>query len=649
MNLKERNRCHSHFIFLTLAVLLTPTARVVYAQDGNHSLAIRLKGPNTGSPVGNDAKVLSTPVDCDTFLDYFANFTTNWVESNKLNDSQSKLFRNFEIAIRHEIDSVPLTLGINEECQIDAATSDEFNRVRTIYELVANSSQRSMHIAEQRYLVLGDEIYDRVRREKFTPKFKGYTVDAQEKWVVENLEKLGVADPMGRKFCSDFLVSELGQYGHNALFRNAIVRDHLHWTNDRCEAVIFGFDYENFESAKIAPIKRKAMAEFLKILNDEQREMLARKLGIQATALPQLADITPATDLKRIFSESLGELPINHGARNKLLASSKAALAALRQFVSDENIGTLESTQAVQTVLKNLTAFPPGEFGDLRELTAEFDTELTQLTAEGSQELRLVLTDLVHGFRQYQKDAAAPWKWPDVVELNIQTSFGALEDDQLKAVVPDALKRGFSNMASARYLVADPSDSLMQGMRATVHNQNLNLPASQHIEILNAQVDHPRVEEFDTLQDRLKETNHQSEIIMERLMPRQSAELSAIYAQHFFFQYGPYNFFQRPDVAVEFRITTEQLRRMDEVAKAISERIEREVHPLIIVALQKLFEQLSDEEKSSLETLLDCKWSDVAEAMLALRGERRVREMMIDPFGRYFRSRKLGLLNGRLD
>lgn len=638
MNQRERKQRRSHLIILLiLTILLNSTAAILFAQNPKNSLAFRLGGLKTDL------------LHDDTFLEHVANFTKVWIDLNKLDNSQRKLFSNFELAIRREMDSVPLTLGINEESQIDAVIFDEFNRRRTIDESEVNTCQRKLHIAEQRYLVLGDEIYDRVRREKFTPKFKGYTVEAQEKWIVENLENLGVADPIARKFYSDFLMSELGQYGPNALFRNAIVRNHLHWTNDRCEAIIFGFDYEAFESAKIAAIKRKALAEFLKVLNDEQREMLARKLGIHSTVLPQLADITPATDLKRIFSESFGDLPINNDARNRLLASSKAALAALRQFVSDENIGPSEAVQAVQTVVKNLAAFPPGEFGDLRELTAEFDTELNQLNAEGSNDLRLALTDLVHDFAQYQTGAAAPWKWPDVVELNIQTSFGELEDEQLKTVVPDVLKRGFSNMASARYLVADPSEHLMQGIQVTIQNQDLNVPASQHIEILNAQVDYPRIQEFDTFKDRLKETNRQSEIVMGRLIPRRSAVLSAIYAQHFFFQYGPYNYFQRPDVAGEFRITSEQLKRMNEVAKAISERMELEVHPLIIVALQKLFEQLSDEEKSSLETLLDCKWSDVAKALLALKGERRVREMMIDPFGRYFRSRKLGLLNGRLD
>ncbi len=615
------------FCMIQLVLVLQNSVEGYCSQESAKDLAIRMQGVN------------AKPTETQTLLEYVANFTAAWIESNNLDEAHHRMFRGIEQQIRAELELLAPSLSAEEHRRITALAYAELKRDSELTPILESPSQRSQLVAARKSSIFREEVYERLYQEKFKGDKnvpKAYTVQEQEKRILQIFQGVDRVDPVVGQFFADLFQRELRYYGPNGLFRHAIFRELMHWSGERSEAIIFGFDYEAYESATIAPIKRGAMSDFLQTLTEPQREMLANKLGITVAAIPQFADITPASDLKRVFSESIGKLPINYSARNRLLSTSKSALAALRQFTATENADASETIQALQVVLKNLASFPPGEFGDLSELEAE----VSQLKSDGTKELRAELSRLVRDFGQYQNDSAAPWKWPGIVDFNIQTSLGALDDDQLKKDVSISLKRAFCNLAPARSLESDPSESVLSCIKSLLDDDTFWFPGTELWKIRNSQVDHPRKYEFENHADRLAESKMQLALITEPLVPRQSAELSARYAQYLFSIYGPYNYFQRPDFAAEFKVTPEQQKQMDEVAKRISEKIEEQIHPVVKDALEKLFEQLSDEEKQSVEKLLDCKWNDVGEALLQVKGERSLREMMIDPCGPNFATRK---------
>ncbi len=316
------------------------------------------------------------PTETGTLLEYIANFTEVWIESTDLDETHHRMFKGIEQQVRAELELLPRPLSAEEHVRITPIAYAELRRERELRPIPQSPSQRLQLINGRKSYMLIEEVYERLYQEKFkgeknTPK--AYTVEAQEKRILKIIESVDQEDPIVAQFFAEMFQRELWYCGPNGLFRNALFRDLMHWSGERSEAIIFGFDYEGYEMAKIAPIKRRAMSDFLEILTEPQREMLSRRLRIKFSAIPQLADITPASDLKRVFSESIGKLPINYSARNRLLASSKSALAALRQFAAAEGTNTSEAIQALQIVVKNLASFPPGEFGDLRETQAEFE------------------------------------------------------------------------------------------------------------------------------------------------------------------------------------------------------------------------------------------------------------------------------------
>ncbi len=631
----SRMKCGFRVIQFMLVLVATNVIQGHCVQEPANDLARRMEA------------LTMSPPETNVRFEFVANFTSAWNESNDLDETHYRLIKGIEQQFRKEFDSLPQAIYVKVHDQIDTLAREEIKRAGTFTPSPEPQSQRSKQVALRKYVAASDEIYERLLRERFKDNEKllkaysdgAYTVKAQDKRIEEIFQSCESTDPVVARFFADLFLFELKAYGPNGLFRHPLLGEIMHWPTERMDAIIFGFDYEGYEMANIAPIKRSAMSDFLQILTEPQREMLSRKLGIKFAAISQLADITPASDLKRIFSESIGELPINHSARNRLLSSAKSALATLRQFTAAENIDASDVRQALQVVSTNLSSFPPGEFGDLSELAAEFESELSQMK-DGSNELRPELSRLVDDFRQYQKDAAVPWKWPGVVDLDIQTSFGELEDDQLKNDVPISLKRAFCNLASARSLKSDPSEFALSCVQSVLDDDNFWFPGTELWKIRNAQVDHPRKYDFENHADRLAESKVQLALIIDPLVPRQSAELSARYAQYLFAKYGPYNYFQRPDFAAEFKITPEQQKRLDEVAKRISGNIEEQIHPVVMRAMQKLFEQLSDEERQKVEGLLGCKWADASIALLQIRGERVLREMMIDPYGSNFQSRR---------
>ena len=586
----------------------------------------------------------SEPNDSGTQFEYVANFTSAWIDSHELDDAHRRMFNEIARQLRRELELVPSCPPREISTRIHLLVRKELARGKTPKVVFENQNQRQRLVAEWNNYLKRQEIYERIYVDQFQKDESepiALSAGAQEKRIIEIFESLEASDPMVAQFHSDFFMFELGTFGPNALFRNPLFRKQMHWSPEQADAIIFGFDFEAYETAEIAPKKRLAMADFLQTLTESQRELLARKLGVSSPALPQLADITPALDLKGVFSESIGKLPVNHHGRERLLLSTKSALGGLRRYVASNGTEASIAIDGMHEVSKNLNAFPPGELGDISDLVAEFNAELTQLPSDVPDELRTEVSRLIGELEGYQNDSATPWKWTGVVDLKIQTSLGELADEQMDNDVPLNMKRAFSNISTHRSLVADPSERLLQNVQIIIGNQNLDLPAQQHIEIFNAQVDHPQVHEFENTAHRLAETKAQMDLIINRLIPRQSAKLSAGYAQHLFFEYGPYNYFQRPDFAAEFKITPEQHQKMDETAKRISENIERQIHPQVMKGVMKLFESLSVDERLSVEKLLDCKLSELAESLLIVRGERVLREMMITPFGPFFESRRL--------
>ena len=617
------------------------TRDYTWAQEPTNELAVRMH--HLRQAVSMREKFVLEKIHCPTLFTDLKRFADTWVDANALDSSQRRLFDDFRRAIQAEIDSVPMPLFGREQVEFDAAFDTALAQQTSKDDTLGNSrdeaSQRSKLVVDRKALLRREEFYDRLRRELFEPTYREYRVDLQKEWAVGEVRRLISIDPIAQRFVSDYLIHELAVLGSNALFQNAVFQDQIGWSQARCDEIVFDFDFEAVELQTISSIKRKALSEFLEILTAEQRDMLARKLGIRFDAIPQLADITPASDLKNVFSEMVGEVTINHECRSRLIASCKSAMASVRQFIESDAADCAGAIDAIATIKRDLNSFPPGEFGDLTDVVGEFVGECDQLKSERCKTLKPVLMDIIDEFNKYTLDSATPWKWPGVTKLHIHSSLGELADDELEADVSFKLKSMFSSSSKLRKLAADPTEQIGWFIVGSINDNDLNLPSNQVVEIYNKMNDVPKMHTYSDAFERSKDIGAQVAIVTDRLIPRQSARMSAKYARFLFARYGPHNYFQRPDFAAEFEITPQQKRRMDEFARSISERIESEVHPRVQAAIGQLLNRLSAIERQKAAEILDCRWDEIPEALLQQNGERRVREMLIDPFGPNYTTR----------
>lgn len=575
-----------------------------------------------------------------TLVESYANFVSDWNNRNEVDHRSSRTLRKMDDSLRELLDQVAL----DDAPEIQYQISESFLEQR---KLLRSSSSRNLDGKAASSIGESRALYEKIREQLVPTEVRSKFIDTfaeQEEAVIRILSAVDQSDRSVQRLMSDLFVNQLIVNGPIELASQRLFRESMGWSCEHARTYFDGMDYEKFEQSNVAPIKRRAMAEFFKTLDDSQLDRLSRKLGIKKTALEQIADFTPASDLKRVFSNSAGKLEINYAAADKLKLSNQSALAAIRQFNDSPETDGLQMVGELQNTSTLLSAFPPGEYGDLSVALEEFKTEKSRLDSSVPKALREELSALIDKLDEYQRYSATPWKWPRVVHLKVRTSFGDLDDESINENVPERFKSSFSKCSSERNLPADPTWWVASMTKGYLQSDDLGLPANQLVEILNWQVDHPQTYEFENVAQRSADTKAQLDIVTDRLIPRQSAALSAIYAQYMFCMYGPYNYFQRPDIAAEFGITVEQKRKMDEVAKRISETIEDQVHPQVVRGFVAIFDGLTDAERQKFEKLLDCKINELGESILKLQSERVMRQLLLRPFGTYYLPRKSTLL-----
>ncbi len=536
-----------------------------------------------------------------TLIDEFKLFVDEYLFHSDLNEADCNVLRSASEELAREFERAP-----------DIKVDDDFV-YRYYFQII-----RKRYLQSESETKLADRDSDRFK--EFLKEFRaeeaardGFTTLEEQYQIFDRVNgKLKKSLTNHEEFISTYHLALLAAFGPRALFSQPSFIEATEIDYERLIKVV-----EHYKSAavneKVTQLKRKRLAEFIDILNMEQQVTLASRLGVAVEYLPEIGELSSAKKIARKFDSK--EVWVTNSSfmkekaeevQNKLVGE----LRALKFSLEPGPVLIVELADKIESLVDENGPC----LGDLTHLIRKVDEARDLDSVKDNAELNRALRSLSRVLHKYEEIKESPWKWVGL--RNSPSLFHAVEIDNPQDRPSESLRNAFSST-----LQMDIANQV------TVYSGSTRLLFSIDQVRLLSKLNHRwnRLEnECESYQEWIEKNNEMIREFGEIAIPIQAV----VIFQRRYSSYGPYLFFQRPDVQDDFQISRVQIRKFEEQASHIRDHLVDGCNQIVATELEEMFEKFSDSEQISIERHLGIEWTDFVEYWLKNRGEKLVRYRM---------------------